>query len=236
MPIIVLNRKPILNKEKVLISLIIILSILIVYLGYTEMKRVQPSLMIHNALQQMNGYERLSLQIVEKGNGYALTFDGKLLGEKVVSGAISEYDLDIYLNRYGELFIKDLIDDTWKDAGDLELEELKYFFKMPFELLKQNQEKFSDARFLGGNEKEHVIMLILPTGDFFPYPMSEDSQVNCFLFIEDETLFIYKITFLIYENGEHEIFRRTFFFNDTQEKEMKKMIGEEGSISAGIEK
>ena len=234
MPIILPHRKPIWNKERILISLIIFLSILIVYITFTELKRIQPALMMHDALQQMNGYEILSVQIVEEGNDYALNFKGKLLGDKIVSGALTEYDLDVYLNRYGELFLKDLIDGTWKNAADLELEALNNFFIMPFELLKQNQESFSDAHFLSGNEKEYVIKLRLPAGHFSPYPMPEESWVNCFMFIEEETLFIYKITFLIYENSEHEKFRRTFIFSNAQEQEIKETHGEEGSLTAAL--
>ena len=224
------------NRERILISLIIILSLIIVFIVLTEMQRVRPSLVLEDSLQGMNDYYgTLSVQIIEEGSGYNLNFYGKMLRDKTVSGEIREYELEVYLNRYGELFIKDLIDGKWKAAADLELDALKEFLDIPFGMLDQSRDSFSEARFIQGNEKEHVIMLNLPPGLFVPSLAAlEESRMECLLFIEEDTLFIYQISFFLYDNSDgKEKFRKTFIFNEMQDRRDKERDTEETRMVTG---
>ena len=246
MPIIVPKRLPLWNRERTLILfvIILILSLLIVFITLTEMQRAKmererPSFVLQGALQGMNNnYGMLGVQIMEEGDGHVLNFNGRMLGEKTVSGEIEEYELEVYLNRNGDLYIKDLIDGVWKHAADLGLETLKEFLKMPFGLLEQNCDNFNEARFVSNNEKDHVIMLHLPVDQFIPYFAAlEESRLDCLLFIEEDSLFIYQISFSLYGNSDNkEILKRTFIFDDLdlQDQRNNKYDGDEKTrIAAG---
>jgi hypothetical protein len=203
MPIIAPKYIPLWNRERILILSIIILSLLSIFIVLKETQRVQPSLILQNALQNMNdNYGMLGVQIMEEGDGYVLSFNGRMLGEKTVSGELVEYELEVYLNGNGDLYIRDLIDGSWKHAADLDLETLKEFLNMPFGLLEQSQDKFNEAQFVGDNETEHVIMLHLPPEQFVSHlASSEESRMDCMLFIEEESLFIHQISFYYMEIG-----------------------------------
>jgi hypothetical protein len=236
MPIIAPKYIPLWNREIILILSMIILSLLSIFIVLKETQCVQPSLILQNALQNMHeNYGMLGVQIMEEGDGYVLSFNGRKLGEKTVSGKLVEYELEVYLNGNGDLYIRDLIDGSWKHAADLDLETLKEFLNMPFGLLEQSQDKFNEAQFVGDNETEHVIMLHLPPEQFVSHlASSEESRMDCMLFIEEESLFIHQISFYIYGNRDNkEIFKRTFYFNCMQDQKKKKTGETETRIAAG---
>ncbi|MEW5921009.1 MAG: hypothetical protein AB1796_08750 [Bacillota bacterium] len=229
MPIIVQKRLP-RNRERILILLIFILSLIIGFIAVNEvrtMKNARPYFLLQDALAGMSAdHVLLDVQIMEKGEGYVLNFRGRMLGEKTLSGELSEYNLEIYLNRHGELYVKDLISGTWTDAGELKLDALKEFFIMPFDLLDHHPEHFKEAVFVsGGDENEQVIKLTLPPNPFIPSLISatqEEVYLECILFIEEESLFINRISFSLYDYSvKKELISRTFFFNEAQSLEKK---------------
>ncbi len=237
MPIIVPKHLSLLNRERILILLIIILCLLIVFILVTETQRAQPYLVLQNALQGMNdNYSMLGVQIMEEGDGYVLNFNGRMLGDKTISGEFSEYELEVYLNRNGDLYIKDLIDGTWKHAADLELDTLKDFLNMPFGLLEQSRDNFYQARFVNKTENEHIILLHLPPDPFIPYLAAlEESRMDCLLFIEEESLFIHQIAFYLYgDDDDKEILKRTFIFNNTQDQGEKNNDAEKTRMAADV--
>lgn len=216
MPVIQRKRLPLLSKERILLLLIIVLSLLIAYILITELKKEQPYLILENALHKMNGkHESLNVQILEEGNGYALSFHGKVFGkqEKVLRGELPAYDLDVYMNHRGELFVKDLIDGAWKSAVELELEALKIFLAMPFEMLEEHREYFNEAYFYDKVDHYLILRLTMPaellSANYYPA-----NVLDCFLYIDEVDNFIPQIIFFHYGNKKGaEIVKRTFTFS-----------------------
>ncbi len=229
MPVIIYKQFSRRNRIKAIILLMLILCPVILVITMREFAASnasdaeKPHLLLQDALAAMhNNHTLLYMEILEKGEGYILSFKGKKVGEKSLSGVLSDYDLEIYQNRRGNLYVKDLVSGLWTDVNDLGLNGLKDFFINPFELLSCYQEQFKEAAFSSSEEKEEnrVIKLPLPPDIFLPLvdlPIQEPCLI-CYLFIDKESLFINRITFILSENKQQrELIKRTFFFRETGE-------------------
>lgn len=209
---------------------ILVLSLVVIYLTFLKTEKATipvmnneeqaPYYILQNALAYMHGgHALLDVEIQERGEGYLLNFKGKKLGQKTLSGELVDYNLGIYKNRYGDLYVRDLISGMWTDAEDLQLDALKEFLVMPFELLANYSEHNGDAVFIrnDGYTGYKVIKLPLPPQYVIPSMASttENISVDCFLFIAEDKPFINRITYLIYDQGlERELIYRTFIFNE----------------------
>lgn len=225
MPVIVNKRFSLWNRERILILLMLIISLAILFIFFKQLKvadnredNSKPYLLLQDALACMNvKHALLDMEILEKGDGYILKFRGKKLGEKTLSGELPEYNLEIYQNRRGELYVKDLVSGMWTDADDLKLDALKEFLIIPFDLLDYYQDHFKEAVFVDTEGNQQVIKLSLPPDYFIPSIDSsgQDLHMECYFFIEEESLFINRITFLLYDNNQRkELINRTFFFQE----------------------
>lgn len=218
MQIIVVKRQPFWTRERILISLMIIAVLMIFTILYGEIRRDKPSHMLQSALQEMHEYHaKMDIQIMEIGDEHTLSFEGVKLGGKVLRGHLPEYDLDVYLNHRGELFVKDLFDGAWKKAGDLELDALKGFLSMPFALLEQSMEQLNGATLIQHNNNRHLIRMSIPPEVLPDYMIYTDGLLlECELYIEEDTFFIPEVSFYLFDDLDNrEILRRTFIFEVT---------------------
>lgn len=209
------------QKEYLLLAVLGLLLLTLSYYNLVFLERVSPGMLLEKTLHSMTeNYAYLEMDIQEKGAGYSLSFSGVMMEGKLIQGTINDYMLDvIYRPGKGELYARDIRDDLWKTACEMELDNLKDFFFNPIEMLKLHEGLARKARY-GRTETDRVVVLALPLADIKGERYLGDSGeelliAECLFFIAETEgeYFLNRLYYSVYgQSGEEKLFSRSFTF------------------------
>lgn len=207
-------------KEKfspvVLFSLFIVLA----YYNLLLLENSRPGNLLLEAIEYMEAnYNKLEINIQEKGPGYSLNFKGKKFGQEYL-GNFLDYNLQVYKNSTGSIYVKDLKDGVWKEAKELGLEKIQYFFISPFELLSSYSSSFHKSKFIHvPGEEEVVISLDTPAlpntikGFYSDGIIPESLNIGFLITIGENEPFIRELSISLYDKDNlKKALLRTFSF------------------------
>lgn len=231
------KRKIEVGWEKIILP--VLLSSLLVLTCYQLLllKNTHPGKILQSALHHMEQNRAcLGLDIQEKGPGYEMAFLGSF-ANNAMQGRFPAYELEIYKDSSGELYVKDLKDGSWKKAAGLELQALEDFFVSPFTLLTAWSHLFRNARFVHPAEEQgkgKTILLPVPaleaekTALLQNYSRGSISRLECLIFLEPDSLFVNRIVFSLQDERSASVIKRTITLKDTGENDA-------GIVPAGME-
>ena len=178
----------------------------------------RPAALLNKALQNMEKRKELQVKIEEEGKGYNLSFKGIIVDERLI-GEIPEYSLHIlYRQSPGELYVKDLKEEQWKKAAELDLDELKTFLSSPLKALKSPSIEGSSfvenkqSRKEGGEKEKKVVKLYIPQKEL-DHKLNPGSELYCSVHINQEEEFISKIYYDLKDpDSGKAVLERTYHF------------------------
>ena len=192
-----------------MLPVLLLLFVALLYYNFAYTETTRPGAMLQETLHNMeHNFDAFELEIIERGPGYTMEFQGNLKNNNIIYGKISNYKLDIYKHSSGKLFIKDLKDDSWKQAIELELDSLQGFFISPLQLLVSWSDLFKKAKFVKyPGEEERVILLDVPPQEFvrtvFPGNSLEEKSLllECLVYIDPDEQFINQMNLTLFEQN-----------------------------------
>ena len=224
-----LRSKSRIEKKSIMMpALILVLFCAVCYLLFLESSL--PGNILQKALMHMeNEVQLLDVVIQEEGEDYKVNFEGNFLGNGVLYGKITDFDLELYGTESGALLVKDLKDGCWKESSKLGLQSLTTFFVSPLDFLETCGPLFPKAVFLDhAGETNTLVSLQIPSAFLKETELDKinsiDNEVivDCLVSVNQENLFIDAVILSFVDKNTHkELFKRSFSFQPLDKSKIK---------------
>jgi len=225
-----LRSKTMIEKGRIIVPvLFLVLFCSTCYLVFLE--RSLPGNILKKALAHMeNEAQLLDVVIYEEGEDYQLNFEGNILGNGVLYGKITDFDLELYSTGSGTVLVKDLKDGYWKESTELGLQSLTTFFLSPFGFLGSCGPLFQKAVFLDRPEETNALVSLQVTSEFLHKTAldkidslnNNEVIVDCLVSVNQEDFFIDAVLLSFVDKNTHkELFKRSFSFRPLDKSEIK---------------